>query len=697
MLYSYPHVEISTKALPRRTPAVVESTATTLLAPFMCDRGPANELVAIDKISDFNSYFGTLDYSKANQRQILNIGNWLTAGGRVLACRIVPEKQYQTIKKMEKSDVITEEQAQIVSFQWSGNTTSNADFTLKYVAAPTVEGSTDVYVPEIELTYGGETYYFATKEATGSEKYRHATTEAIETGYYDFYKDSKLANALIVSKSIEITENSVSETKKISTFVDNIELGCICTDSDTCNLVIYTKSDKFILSGISIERKSSVKINKCASAAYSISLSENEAVSTIGLSVQAKYFGTYYDNLSVRITKSSSNSDKNLLYFNIRVYNDSNLNSAIESYNNVSFDKLYTLSSSSYIGIPEFKIDNAPITDLSKDGVFNKIQALFSSSNGVLLKLSGASDATESDDIEDYLVDSLRTILAKPLETPFDTLIDCGYSLATKQNLISLFCASSTDIKVISRTDAFLVLSLYAFSKGNDGTAAPDLVESDQVLPVNEILNGIQCNFVNTGIFTQYEKVEDIYSAKAGKEVYVPTTYFLAGLLPKNDALYGPQFPTAGLTRGVVSGISYINELPTNAEKQDNYNNHINYIEKDSRGQYIMCELTGTHDDTALKFIKNVRSLLKIKKELTNIARSYLHEFNDRITKANLLNALNVVLSNWIQNRTLSYGSIDALQDYTQNATLSNEQLLITLSIKFTGTIEVISIDITAE
>ena len=158
----------------------------------------------------------------------------------------------------------------------------------------------------------------------------------------------------------------------------------------------------------------------------------------------------------------------------------------------------------------------------------------------------------------------------------------------------------------------------------------------------------------------------------------------------------GPQWPVSGQTRGVIQNSLWIDHIPSNSEKQENYENHLNYIEKDSRGMYIMSQLTNTSQDTALKFINNSRALLKMKKELTLIARRYLHEFNDRITKTNIYNALNSYLANWIQNRTLSFGSI-GLYDYTQNEALTNEELLITLDIKFTGTIEIISFDITVE
>ena len=278
-------------------------------------------------------------------------------------------------------------------------------------------------------------------------------------------------------------------------------------------------------------------------------------------------------------------------------------------------------------------------------------------------------------------------------------LIDPGYSLEVKQDLIKLFCSQSTDINDVVRNDAFLTLTNRVFNGDTIGSSTLDDIEEidpDILRPTSGNIDGVVCDFYNMSIHRNVHKIEDIYSLNGGREVYVPSTYFLAGLYPNNDKKYGVQYPTAGLTRGVVTGSLWIDELPTNAQKQEYYDNHLNYIEKDSRGSYFMSQLTGDVNNTALNKINSVRALLKIKSELTTTARRYLHEFNDRITKNNLLNALNTIMSNWIQNRTLSYGTI-AIYDSTDNPSLLDEEVQITSQIKFTGTIDIISFDITID
>ena len=62
------------------------------------------------------------------------------------------------------------------------------------------------------------------------------------------------------------------------------------------------------------------------------------------------------------------------------------------------------------------------------------------------------------------------------------------------------------------------------------------------------------------------------------------------------------------------------------------------------------------------------------------------------MTLANMRSVLNKYVSNWIANRALSYGSVEVAP-----STTSNEAVNVTLNIKFTGTIEVISVDIVIE
>ena len=84
----YPHVNVTTTALLRRTGEVVNDSATTLFVPFISKKGPANEVRKIYSLNQFIAEYGEPDFAYQG-RTILNIYNWLTAGGAIYALRLV--------------------------------------------------------------------------------------------------------------------------------------------------------------------------------------------------------------------------------------------------------------------------------------------------------------------------------------------------------------------------------------------------------------------------------------------------------------------------------------------------------------------------------------------------------------------------------------------------------------------------------
>jgi hypothetical protein len=258
--------------------------------------------------------------------------------------------------------------------------------------------------------------------------------------------------------------------------------------------------------------------------------------------------------------------------------------------------------------------------------------------------------------------------IGNKLEFPIDLILDAGFSEITKQ-AIATFTAESTG----DRGDIAVIFDQVEFYSNSIFGAAAEVTTTS----------------VNHAVYTQKLVVNDVL---AGKDIYVSPTYFLASLIPVNDRIYGIQWPTAGLNRGVLTGVKSIDVNPTEEQKQAFFEEGINYIEKDSRGFKFMSQRTREDDETALRFLNNIRVVNRMVRDLENLGRDYLFEFNDSATLTNLRNALNRYVNEWIQNRTLSLGTVDV----QKNAT-SDERVDVTLNIRFTGTIEIISIDIVIE
>lgn len=685
--YSYPRVDITVKALIRKPAAVAESTATTLLAPFVSDRGPENVLLPVDTYADFTSYFGTLDYSRPSQRQILNIGKWLENGGRVMACRITKADATVSLHAVQ---AITNGTNTINNYFWRVGTT---DASTAAVTASIVQGSitpANKFI-KLDVTHYGETsvsrtVYLALSNNTA------AYSQGTETSYALF---NNLSTADL---------SGLTTTLTTSFYVSVLSSGVLTITYDGTTVYPF-KTDVVFPVIPSAKDLDSVNYSDAVKA-----YGQCQPWSAFGVYAQAKYTGSFYNGKSIALTAHVI-SDTQLSFDIVVEDNDSTV---LEKYSNVPFDGMTSaLADSLYVGAM-YLYDAAGDTTVPLTALTAQYTGGIDETVGTIVFANG-TDFLSSVDEKAYtslsankfistFVPTLRSILAKPLETPFDTFIDCGYPLAQKKDLIKLFCAIPVTINDVCRNDAFLAISPYVVSgNGKNDTASPTVYNS--IVDVSaglaairtsaETIDSVACDFFNMAIFSQYEKDQDSYSSGAGADVFFPSTYFLAGLYPYNDMTYGPQYTTAGQTRGKISYTS-INTLPTNAEKENLYNAHFNYIEKDSRGSYIMAERTGTTKNTALEAIHSTRALLRIKKDLTLIAREYLFEFNDTVTKQNLTNALNGYIADWIQNRTLTEGYVSVI-DSNDDPTLTSKQIGINLTIKFIDAINIISTTIVVE
>jgi hypothetical protein len=272
--------------------------------------------------------------------------------------------------------------------------------------------------------------------------------------------------------------------------------------------------------------------------------------------------------------------------------------------------------------------------------------------------------------------------LANRLETPVDIIFDAGYPKSIKEKMCN-FIGNMNDNA--GRPDIVLILDVYYL----DAKLRLNTPNKTDMIGFS-----IPHGTTNIALYEQFFTVNE--PSFAGQDIYVTPTYFLSKLFIHNDLTYGTQYPTAGIRRALLDDALYVNENPDADTKEDWFKKRINYAEKTSRETAFMSQrvMDGSDDYeyTALSFLNNVRVLEKMKKELESIGRSYLHEFNDAITIANMSTALNKYVANWISNRTLSLGVVTVEQNE-----VSENALDINLTIRFTNTIEVINVSIVIE
>lgn len=378
---------------------------------------------------------------------------------------------------------------------------------------------------------------------------------------------------------------------------------------------------------------------------------------------KAKYFGTYYQK-NIEITIRSINEK------NVRVSVVNKENGDKEEF--VVNEKNYGLAYLASKYITFYKLKNH-WDDLIKAAKSN------ASTEGIKLTVSKYSTQTAAGTKEKYVLDFWETeaknVISNKLAAPIDIILDAGYPQKVKQAMHSFIVGDNA-----YRDDIICFFDKWVSEFYDNSTTAPQEVE-------DLFANQYGTNF---GVYRQYFYIID--ETFTSKGLYVMPSYYLSKILPAIQ----PQEAPAGLRRGILDDALEIYDNPTPDECETYFKARENYAVKTSREYFFASQRTfdGTDETsyTALSFINNARAYAKMKKEIERLARNYLFEFNDSATLAQMSNVLNKYMTEWVANRTLSYANVTVAKN-----PYSSEKVDVTMAIKFTGTIEVIEIDITVE
>lgn len=428
-----------------------------------------------------------------------------------------------------------------------------------------------------------------------------------------------------------------------------------------------------------------VRMSGLKGSAKKAILSDKESQATISLT--SKEEGDYINDFSVSFTVTDDNT-KGEYKFSFFVKNPAK--NTIERFAvlcekpkaDSSTSTEVSITNSEYFGTlevkPSFNLGNGNGTcsyteQKGTDGLTDEFDAI--------LNDFWATDMPT--DTHSIVEKRAKDIIANPLETPIDLIMDAGYSDDVKKK-IARFVAPRNEGDDVVRDDIRAIIQLEMGDK--ELSTLGSFKEEFSDFPEN----------ANVFYYWQDQGFRINDSIFSNDEISVKPSYFLSSLIPANDISIGIQYPVAGTRRGELSGLIALDKNPMPNEKEKLFEDHINYVEKDSRGAYFMNQRTGenvgTNKHTALAFINNSRVICRMVHEIEKLGRDYLFEFNDAMTLANMRSVLNKYVSNWIANRALSYGAVEVAP-----STTSNEAVNVTLNIKFTGTIEVISVDIVIE
>lgn len=203
-------------------------------------------------------------------------------------------------------------------------------------------------------------------------------------------------------------------------------------------------------------------------------------------------------------------------------------------------------------------------------------------------------------------------------------------------------------------------------------------------------------NIVSTyaSVYAQWLKIYDDFT---GEKVWIPVSGHIAANMASTDAVYGPWYASAGLRRGVITGVLDYAISPSISQRTDLYKICINSVPKiPNYGVTIWGIRTMGKKDSAFEQNTCRRTFLYMEKKIKQLLRYYLFEPNNSYTRLQIFNDIDPFLEG-IKNNGGIY-SYTLVTDTTVNTPeiINNGDLVVAVAASPTRTAENIIVEFTA-
>lgn len=195
--------------------------------------------------------------------------------------------------------------------------------------------------------------------------------------------------------------------------------------------------------------------------------------------------------------------------------------------------------------------------------------------------------------------------------------------------------------KVSQLFGSTLVNTIYAESDGISHSWTTSVYH-----PINHLLDSFTTSYAS--VYAQWFKISDAYS---GDKIWVPSCGYVAALMARTDANYGPWYAAAGYNRGVVPGVLDCAINPDQPQRDDLYKICVNSIPKIGNIGYTIWGIR-TMSKRASCFDQNTcrRTFLHMEKTIKRYLRYYVFEPNNAYTQVSIFNDIDPYLEG-IKNR----------------------------------------------
>jgi len=214
-----------------------------------------------------------------------------------------------------------------------------------------------------------------------------------------------------------------------------------------------------------------------------------------------------------------------------------------------------------------------------------------------------------------------------------DLLLDCDYSDNVKREMDNV-CKNI-------RKDCFAILNIREDIMVNPLTKK--VVDQVYTQMANYVARDLNINSSYSAMYGNYFKIYDNY---AEKERWVPCTGFIGAAYANTDLAYAQWWAPAGLTRGLISNVISVAVNPSLAQRDILYINRINPVVNFlGQGIVIWGQKTLQAKPSAFDRVNVRRLFLFLERSIERVARYYVFELNDDITRLRFSNQVNSFLA----------------------------------------------------
>jgi hypothetical protein len=302
-----------------------------------------------------------------------------------------------------------------------------------------------------------------------------------------------------------------------------------------------------------------------------------------------------------------------------------------------------------------------------------------------LRTLGGAGQLTQNlFDLVGEIETAWRFHFTNKEELEIDILLDPDYPTVLKRSL--------DDICMNVRKDCFTLLNIPVAKMINVTTAKQ--VARPYTTMADYVNLELNINSSYSAIYGQYFEIFDSYNEKFR---WVPATGYVGAVIARVDFQYDPWWAPAGLNRGIISGINRVAVNPNKAQRDVLYYNRINAIPNlVGQGVVIYGQKTLQAKPSAFDRINVRRLFLHMERSIDKLARYFLFEFNDDITRSRFRGLVNGFLAEIKARRGVTDYLVVADESNNTPEVIDRNEFVAEILVKPTRVIEFIKLIFTA-